>query len=94
MSKIPVGLSCGGGASPEAAKLLKAIASKLNDKRKGPYSASSSLGLAISLCDIFSWISGCKKGVGNWRAGLGNSRHGSLLNSMSEIKDFYSINVF
>ena len=32
----PVVFSCSGGASPEASRLLKAIASKLADKRKEP----------------------------------------------------------
>ena len=38
----PVVFSCSGGASPEASKLLKAIATKLADKRKEPYSTSIS----------------------------------------------------
>ena len=38
----PVVFSCSGGASLEASRLLKAIASKLADKRKEPYSTSIS----------------------------------------------------
>ena len=38
----PVVFSCSDGASPEGSRLFKAIASKLADKRKEPYSTSIS----------------------------------------------------